>query len=129
MEHHYLRSKSVKFNELNYDPLFIFLKLHFRNNHCLCVIFLHQTVSVECHDNGNPSLSISQNVSVEIADVNEAPFNIRLNASAVVQENVQVGYIIGDLTCKDPDIGQGHVFTVLGNYSSVFQVSRVCYLM
>ena len=91
--------------------------------------FWHQTVSVECHDNGNPSLSISQNVSVEIADVNEAPFNIRLNASAVVQENVQVGYIIGDLTCKDPDIGQRHVFTVLGNYSSVFQVSRVCYLM
>ena len=90
--------------------------------------FLHQTVSVECRDNGNPSYSIVENFSVEISDVNEAPFHIRLNASAVVQENVQVGYIIGDLTCKDPDIGQRHIFTVLGNYSSVFRVSRVCYL-
>ncbi|XP_068740239.1 protocadherin Fat 4-like [Montipora capricornis] len=82
------------------------------------------TVSVDCRDNGNPSYSIQRNFSVRILDVNEAPFDIRLNASATVQENVKQGYVVGHLTCKDPDIGQDHVFTVLGNYSSVFQVNN-----
>lgn len=58
-----------------------------------------------------------------MSDVNEAPYDIRLNGSTVVEENVRVGYPVGYFTCKDPDIGQGHVFTVIGNYSSVFEVT------
>ena len=55
--------------------------------------------------------------------MNEAPYDIRLNGSAVVEENVRVGYVVGYLTCEDPDIGQSHMFTVIGNYSSVFEVT------
>ena len=89
----------------------------------------HFTVTVQCQDSGNPPYSIKRNFSVQVSDVNEAPFDIRLNSSAVIEENVQMGYIIGLLTCKDPDIGQIHVFTVIGNYSSVFQVSMYCTLL
>ena len=89
------------------------------------LLLLHQTVAVECQDNGNPPYSVKRNFSVQLSDVNEAPFDIRLNSSDV-EENVQMGYVIGPLTCKDPDIGQSHVFTVIGNYSSVFQVRIVC---
>ena len=89
--------------------------------------FFYQTVAVKCHDNGNPPYSVQRNFSVQVSDVNEAPFDVGLNGSTVVKENVQADYVIGLLTCKDPDIGQNHVFNVIGNYSSVFQV-RIVYL-
>lgn len=68
---------------------------------------------------------MQRNLSVQLSDVNEAPYDIRLNGSAVVEENVHVGYAIGILTCKDPDIGQNHSFTVIGNYSSIFMVTSL----
>lgn len=109
--------KFITFVPLLHLSLFFhsFISTHFHS-------FLYQTVAVECQDNGNPSYSIRRNISVRISDVNEAPYDIRLNSSTVVKENVDVGYVIGPLTCRDPDIGQRHLFTVMGNYSSVFQV-------
>jgi len=87
------------------------------------LIFFQITVAVKCEDNGSPPYSVQRNFSVQLSDVNEAPFDISLNGSTVVEENVRVGYVIGFLTCKDPDIGQNHTFIVIGNYSSVFQVT------
>ena len=112
---HFLRSSCLL-------PLFLRCIVYF-----VChLLLLRQTVAVECQDNGNPPYSVKRNFSVQLSDVNEAPFDIRLNSSDVVEENVQMDYVIGPLTCKDPDIGQSHVFTVIGNYSSVFQVRIVC---
>ena len=82
-------------------------------------------MTVNCVDNGNPPYSIQRSFSVQVSDVNEAPFDLRFYGATVIQENVQVGYIVGNVTCKDPDIGQKHIFTVIGNYSSVFQVKNV----
>ena len=79
-------------------------------------------MTVNCVDNGNPPYSIQRSFSVQVSDVNEAPFDLRFYGATVIKENVQVGYIVGNVTCKDPDIGQKHIFTVIGNYSSVFQV-------
>ncbi|KAJ7380336.1 hypothetical protein OS493_011059 [Desmophyllum pertusum] len=87
------------------------------------------TVSVECQGNGSPPYSVQRNFIVQLSDVNEAPFDISLNSSTVVEENVHVGYVIGYLTCNDSDIGQSHVFTVTGNYSSVFQATSSNYLI
>jgi len=81
-------------------------------------------VTVNCVDNGNPPYSIQRSFSVQVSDVNEAPFDLRFYGATVIKENVQVGYIVGNVTCKDPDIGQKHIFTVIGNYSSVFQVKN-----
>ena len=82
-------------------------------------------VSVECHDNGTPQYSVRRNVDVVVMNVNEAPFNISLDGSLVVEENAHVGYPVGNLTCQDPDVGQPHVFAVIGNYSSIFEVRRI----
>ena len=81
-------------------------------------------MTVNCVDNGNPPYSIQRSFSVQVSDVNEAPFDLRFYGATVIKENVQVGYIVGNVTCKDPDIGQKHIFTVIGNYSSVFQVKK-----
>ena len=81
-------------------------------------------MTVNCVDSGNPPSSIQRSFSVQVSDVNEAPFDIRFYGDTVIKENVQVGYIVGNVTCKDPDIGQKHIFTVIGNYSSVFQVKN-----
>ena len=81
-------------------------------------------MTVNCVDSGNPPYSIQRSFSVQVSDVNEAPFDIRFYGATVIKENVQVGYIVGNVTCKDPDIGQRHIFTVIGNYSSVFQVKN-----
>lgn len=88
--------------------------------------YSHTSVAVECRDNGNPPYSVKRNFSIQLSDVNEAPFDVRLRGATVVEENVEMGYVIGLVTCKDPDIGQSHVFTVIGNYSSVFQVRSIC---
>ena len=87
------------------------------------LFFVTCTVSVQCQDNGSPPYSIQRDFTVQVSDVNEAPYDIRLNGLTVIEENVRVGYPVGSLMCKDPDIGQSHVFTVIGNYSSVFQVT------
>ena len=50
----------------------------------------------------NPSFSISKSFSVQLTDVNEAPFNLVLNGSSVM-ENLPPNTRIGSLSALDPD--------------------------
>ncbi|XP_048583508.1 protocadherin Fat 4 isoform X2 [Nematostella vectensis] len=81
------------------------------------------TVTVKCTDDGNPQYSNQRSFNVTLSDINEAPYDITLTGSPVVEENVVKGYAIGSLSCKDPDVGQSHVFQVVGKYDNVFEVN------
>ena len=80
---------------------------------------------MNCTDNGLPPLSFSKSFDITIKDVNEAPINLFLNGSYVVDEIAYVGYSLGNLICTDPDRNQTCSFQVIGKINDTFNVS-VC---
>ena len=58
-------------------------------------------VTLRCHDDGSPMLSLDKVIRVNVLDVNEAPTRIDLS-SGVVEENAGV-VTVGTLTTEDPD--------------------------
>ena len=62
-------------------------------------------------DDGEPSLSDSETVTVAVVDDNQNPTNIALTPSNVM-ENLPAGTAVGKLTTVDPDAGDAHVYTL-----------------
>jgi ELWxxDGT repeat protein len=68
------------------------------------------SVVITAQDNGSPSLSVTQTVTLEVIDVNEAPTAIALSASTVA-ENL-VGGMLGNVLVSDQDSGASFTYTV-----------------
>ena len=95
-----------------------------------CMLFvlisfnLSVLVTIICHDNGQPPLSIKDELEYSVIDVNEPATNILiLNSSSIfMNENLMPGTTIGQLECNDPDIGQTIKYSLLGDSFFKFQV-------
>ncbi len=68
-------------------------------------------ICVRATDNGDPAASSDRKLTVSVADVNEAPTEVRLTSSSVA-ENLPVGTKVSGLTAVDPDAGQTHSFAL-----------------
>ncbi|MCV6574388.1 MAG: cadherin domain-containing protein [Cohaesibacter sp.] len=66
------------------------------------------TVSVTTND-GNGG-SYSENITISISDVNEAPTDIAISGTTVAEN--AAGAVVGTLTTTDPDNGDSHSYTV-----------------
>ena len=66
------------------------------------------TVTVTATDSGN--LATSQDFTITVGDVNEAPTAIALDNSSVSENSA--GAVIGGLSTSDPDNGDNHTYTV-----------------
>ena len=79
--------------------------------------------TVQCFDNGSPSLSVKKVLSIAILDSNDAPTSVLINGSDVtkLKENSPVEAVVGRLSCLDQDASQSHVYTLQSN-GDVFMV-------
>ncbi len=80
------------------------------------------TVTVRIHDNGGQGaggidLSSSQTFTIQITAVNDAPTDISLDHSTIV-ENVAVGSAIGQFSATDPDAGDTATFSLVAGAGS-----------
>lgn len=66
-------------------------------------------VYIRCFDSGNPPLSVDKIVQIQVADVNEAPYDITLSNNEVA-ENAGI-VTVGRLDTADPDNEQSVVQT------------------
>ena len=85
----------------------------------------HISVRIKVVDNGQPPMSYTGTIQIEITDVNEAPSNVRMmNAiSNAIPENVTIGTHIGELLADNPEgVRQQLIFEVL-NWQDAFTVT------
>ena len=76
-------------------------------------------LTVTATDTGVPALASSRSFTIQIADVNEAPVDVRL--SQKTGNESQAGATVGVLSVIDPDRGDSHTFTVSDDR---FEVSK-----
>ncbi|MDZ4689197.1 MAG: cadherin domain-containing protein [Planctomycetaceae bacterium] len=69
-------------------------------------------LQVRATDNGTPSLFATQTVTVNIADLNEAP-TFLAPTTFTISENRPVGYVVGDVNTSDPE-GNTVTFSIVG---------------
>lgn len=81
------------------------------------------TVVVMSTDSGVPQLSVTQNLTVHVTDVNEPPSAPTISSS-VVHENASLGSVIGVINCSDVDSGQEVTYTLLTNAGDRFRIVR-----
>ena len=83
------------------------------------------SVTLQCFDNGSPSLSVTKTLSIPIVDSNDAPTRIMINGSglAKAEENSPVGTVVGHLSCVDQDTRQSHSYYLQSN-KDIFMVRR-----
>ena len=81
-------------------------------------------MTIQCFDNGAPSLSVMKVINIQVLDSNEQPTNLLINGSTVTMlpENTPDDAVVGHLSCVDPDIGQRHVYS-LAQADAIFKVS------
>lgn len=81
--------------------------------------------TVQCFDNGSPSLSVKKKLSIAILDSNDAPTSVLINGSDVTQlkENSPVEAVVGRLSCLDQDASQSHVYSLQSN-GDVFMINE-----
>ena len=76
---------------------------------------------IRVSDNANPPLSVDIDQTIQITDQNDPPF---LATTAFTVPENSVG-IVGQLFASDPDIGQTHIFELLGGTGvELFDVQR-----
>ncbi|XP_028399274.1 protocadherin Fat 4-like [Dendronephthya gigantea] len=68
-------------------------------------------ILVRSTDNGNPTMSIQENITVKILDVNDEPYEIRNLSNLSLDENTQ-GKTAIVFEVLDDDIGQTHICVV-----------------
>ncbi|MGI6417730.1 MAG: cadherin domain-containing protein [Thermoguttaceae bacterium] len=81
------------------------------------------TLTVEVTDNGTPNLSDTATITINLADVNEAP--ILADATFSVAENAAVGTPVGTVAASDPDRpAQTLTYAITaGNNSGAFAIN------
>ena len=85
----------------------------------------HISVRIKVIDNGQPPMSYTGTIQIEITDVNEAPSNVRMmhSISELIPENVTIGTHIGELRADNPEgVRQQLTFEVL-NWQDAFTVA------
>ena len=80
------------------------------------------SVLIQCDDSGFPKQSLTKQISISIADVNEQSISISLSKNTVA-ENAGLGTIIGEINVEDPDRGQTHSCALLRNPFDTFEIS------
>lgn len=66
------------------------------------------TVTIAATDDGIPQLTLRQNVSIYVTNVNERPTNIIMRNNKI-QENAPYGSVVGSLLVEDPDNRHQHI--------------------
>ncbi|XP_050928273.1 protocadherin alpha-8 isoform X23 [Lates calcarifer] len=85
-------------------------------------------VTITAIDEGNPPLSSTAVVTVQISDINDnAPRFPDANANIYVQENSKVGDIITRITAQDADTNENAklTYSLMENYPKGFPISTV----
>ena len=83
-------------------------------------------VSIKVTDNGHPSMSFTSTIQIDVADVNEAPSNVRLihTLNDKVPENVTIGTHIGELFADNPEgFRQQLTYSIL-NWNDTFAITE-----
>ena len=70
-------------------------------------------------------VSVVQNLSVEVLDVNEAPTLLTLSGPQALPASVSGDYEVGTISVTDPDHGQTHTLLIKGPNSDLLMVSAV----
>lgn len=79
------------------------------------------TLTVQATDSGNPALSSSATITVNVTDVNGAP--IIADQSFPLDENSPTETIVGTVAASDPDAGQQLSYSITaGNESGAFKL-------
>jgi len=80
-------------------------------------------LTVKVQDNGNPMLSDTCEVTVDVTDINEAP--LVNNQSFTINSNPTNGTIVGQIVASDPDAGQSLSFSISsGNPNNIFAINN-----
>lgn len=66
--------------------------------------------------------SVEETFTITINDINEIPTAIALSGNAEVEENLEVGTVVGVLSATDEDAGDTHTYSVAGIGSDLFQI-------
>ena len=82
-------------------------------------------MTVQCFDNGRPSLSIQKKISIQVLDSNDKPTGVLINGSTVMNlpENSPIESVVGPLSCIDQDAGQSHQYE-LQSGGDIFMVRQ-----
>ncbi|XP_066935500.1 protocadherin Fat 4-like isoform X3 [Clytia hemisphaerica] len=81
------------------------------------------TIAIRTTDSGNPPLSVDTPFTIEVRDINESPFQLRLSNSYLI-ENATIGHIIGTFSYKDEDLNQRHNITLTNDDGGRFSVDN-----
>ncbi len=114
------RNRHIYVLNNNHDKFVILLnRLITRNTFDYEVQNLY-TISVTSIDQGG--LQYTKDFNIQILNTDDAPTDIYLSNTSV-KENVEIGYVIGTLTCKDEDENDIFIYT-LNNYNDIFSISE-----
>ena len=80
-------------------------------------------IRVQSKDNGNPQLSIEKVITIQVNDINDRPRDLQLSANNL-PENATKGFLIGQLTVTDEDVGQNVTFRLLNDDNGRFTVNN-----
>ncbi|KAL3873180.1 hypothetical protein ACJMK2_036328 [Sinanodonta woodiana] len=80
------------------------------------------TLQVNCRDNFDKAvpLHLSRTFTVNVTNVNEAPYNMSLS-NLIIEENNMVGHVVGEIKVTDPERGKV-ALSLKGNASSIFSI-------
>ncbi|XP_065053229.1 protocadherin Fat 4-like isoform X4 [Rhopilema esculentum] len=81
------------------------------------------SIGITSTDNGNPPLSFTKYITVNVADVNEPPSDI-LISSTQIAENSDAGSVVGVLDTLDADVGQRNVYKLVDSANGMFRVQN-----
>jgi len=76
-------------------------------------------ITVTATDSGG--LSKSQDFTIAVAEVNEAPTDITISGNSIVENSA--GFAVGTITVTDPDAGDSHTLTVSGTDANLFEIA------
>ncbi|WAR18645.1 FAT4-like protein [Mya arenaria] len=77
-------------------------------------------VIIACSDG---EYEITKNITIQVEDVNEAPFEIKLSGSNTIKADSTPGLIIGELQVYDEDFDQTHAFIIIGEHADLLKVT------
>ncbi len=78
------------------------------------------TVTVQVTDSAGATFS--QDIQIDVTNVNEAPTDITLS-NASVPENTPNGTVVGNLAAVDPDAGDTATYTLIDNAGGLFDLA------
>lgn len=76
---------------------------------------------VNTKDSGSPPLDLDKQLTINIRDINEVPYDPKLSPSDV-NENAPANTYIGTFSCKEEDKGQKLSYTLVDNDGGNFYV-------